>query len=54
MELNEPQKRSLLINPQLVAAVWKLDDRSLVSIEIPMDCYNASMWNSAFTTGADQ
>jgi type I restriction enzyme R subunit len=45
MELNESQTRSLLINPQLVAADWKLDDRSLVRFEIPVDGYDAEPWN---------
>jgi type I restriction enzyme R subunit len=44
-ELNESQTRSLLINPQLVAADWKLHDRSLVRFEIPVDGYNAEPWN---------
>ncbi len=44
-ELNESQTRSLLINPQLVAAGWKLDDPSLVRFEIPVDGYDAEPWN---------
>src|ERR1039457_4569996 len=45
LELNESQTRSLLINPQLVAAGWKLDDPSLVRFEIPVDGYDAEPWN---------
>jgi type I restriction enzyme R subunit len=45
LELNESQTRALLINPQLVAANWKLDDRSLVRFEIPVDGYDAEPWN---------
>lgn len=45
MELNESQTRAFLINPQLVAAGWKLDDRSLVRFEIPVDGYDAEPWN---------
>ena len=45
MELNESQTRSLLINPQLVAANWPLKDRSLVRFEIPVDGYDAAPWN---------
>lgn len=44
-ELNESQTRALLINPQLVAANWKLKDRSLVRFEIPVDGYDAEPWN---------
>ena len=44
-ELNESQTRALLINPQLVAANWKLNDRSLVRFEIPVDGYDAEPWN---------
>jgi hypothetical protein len=44
-ERNESQDRSLLINPQLVAADWKLSDRSLVRFEIPLDGYDAEPWN---------
>ena len=40
VELNESQTRSLLINPQLLAAGWKLADRSLVRFEIPVDGYD--------------
>ncbi len=45
MELNESQTRAQLINPQLLAARWKLDDRSLVRFEIPVDDYDAQPWN---------
>jgi type I site-specific restriction endonuclease len=45
LEFNEVKTRALLINPQLVAANWKLDDRSLVRFEIPMDGYDAEPWN---------
>jgi type I restriction enzyme R subunit len=45
LELNESQTRSLLINPQLVAAGWPLDDRSRVRFEIPVDGYDAAPWN---------
>ena len=45
MELNEAKTRALLINPILVAAGWKLHDRSLVRFEIPVDGYDAEPWN---------
>ena len=45
MELNEAQTRAQLINPQLLAARWKLDDRSLVRFEIPVAGYDAQSWN---------
>jgi hypothetical protein len=54
MELNEPQTRSLLINPQPVAADWKLDDCPLVSFEIPVDGRDAGLWNGASTARADR
>ena len=44
-ELKESQTHTLLINPQLVAANWKLDDRSLVRFKIPVDGYDAESWN---------
>ena len=45
MELNESQTRAQFINPQLLAARWKLDDRSLVRFEIPVDGYDAQPWD---------
>lgn len=45
MPLNELQTRSLLIDPQLRAAGWRLDDRSQVRFEIPVAGYDAEPWN---------
>jgi type I site-specific restriction endonuclease len=45
LELDESETRALLINPQLTAAGWKLDDRSQVRFEIPVDGYDAEPWN---------
>jgi len=39
-ELSESQTRALLINPQLVAAEWKLSDRTQVRFEIPVPAYD--------------
>ena len=40
MELSESQTRSLLINPQLLAAGWKLSDRTQVRFEVPVIGYD--------------
>jgi type I restriction enzyme R subunit len=45
MQLNEAATRALLINPQLRAAAWPLQDRSLVRFEVPVDGYDAEPWN---------
>jgi type I restriction enzyme, R subunit len=45
MPLSESATRSLLIDPQLRAAGWRLDDRSQVRFEIPVDGYDAEPWN---------
>ena len=45
MELTESQTRSLLINPQLVTAGWKLSDRTQVCFEVPVAGYDPSPWN---------
>src|SRR5947207_562911 len=45
MKWRESQTRSLLINPQLVAAGWNLKDRSQVGFEIPVDGYDKEPWN---------
>ena len=45
MELNESQTRSLLINPQLIAARWKLSDRTQVRFEVPVEGYDPAPWN---------
>ena len=44
-ELNESQTRALLINPQLVAAEWKLSDRTQVRFEIPVPGYDPAPWH---------
>jgi len=45
MGLNELQTRALLINPQLVAAGWKLGDRTQVRFEVPVEGYDPEPWN---------
>jgi type I restriction enzyme, R subunit len=45
MTLNEAQTRATLIDPQLRAADWKLNDRSQVKFEVPVDGYDAAPWN---------
>ncbi len=45
MHLSESQTRSLLINPQLVAAGWKLHDRTQVRFEVPVEGYDPAPWN---------
>lgn len=45
MPLNESQTRSQLIDPQLRVAGWRLNDRSQVGFEIPVDGYDAEPWN---------
>jgi type I restriction enzyme R subunit len=45
MELNEAQTRAVLINPQLVAAQWKLSDRTQVRFEVPVTGYDPTPWN---------
>ena len=45
MELTESQTRSLLINPQLLAAGWKLSDRTQVRFEVPVVGYDPTPWN---------
>jgi type I restriction enzyme, R subunit len=42
---NEAQTRSLHIDPQLRAADWKLNDRTQVRLEVPVDGYDAEPWN---------
>lgn len=46
MTLNEAQTRTLHIDPQLRAADWKLNDRTQVRLELPVDGYDAQPWNS--------
>jgi type I restriction enzyme R subunit len=41
----ESKTRSTLIDPALRAAAWRLDDRSQVRLEIPVDGYDAEPWN---------
>ena len=36
LSLSESQTRATLINPQLVAAGWRLDDRTQVRFEVPI------------------
>jgi len=45
MSLNEARTRIDLIDPQLRAAGWRLNDRSQVRFEIPVDGYDAEPWN---------
>jgi type I restriction enzyme R subunit len=45
MELSESQTRSLLINPQLLAAGWKLSDWTQVRFEVPVVGYDPTPWN---------
>ena len=45
MELNESQTRAVLINPQLLAAGWKLSDRTQVRFEVPVAGYDPAPWN---------
>jgi type I restriction enzyme R subunit len=43
--VNEAQTRILHIDPQLRAADWKLNDRTQVRLEVPVDGYDAEPWN---------
>jgi type I restriction enzyme R subunit len=43
--LNEAQTRALQIDPQLRSADWKLNDRTQVRLEVPVDGYDAEPWN---------
>src|ERR1700694_5077893 len=45
MTLNEAKTRALQIDPQLRVASWKLNDRSQVRLEVPVDGYDAEPWN---------
>jgi type I restriction enzyme R subunit len=45
MTLNESKTRALHIDPQLRAADWKLNDRTQVRLEVPVDGYDAEPWN---------
>jgi type I site-specific restriction endonuclease len=42
---NEARTRALHIDPQLRAADWKLNDRTQVRLEVPVDGYDAEPWN---------
>jgi hypothetical protein len=42
---NEAKTRALHIDPQLRAADWKLNDRTQVRLEVPVDGYDAEPWN---------
>jgi len=42
---NEAETRASQINPQLRAAGWKLNDRTQVRVEVPVDGYDAEPWN---------
>jgi len=42
---NEAQTRAQNIDPQLRAADWKLNDRTQVRREVPVDGYDAEPWN---------
>ena len=43
--LNEAQTRAQHIDPQLRKADWKLNDRTQVRLEVPVDGYDAEPWN---------
>ncbi len=45
MNLNEALTRIRLIDPQLRQAGWRLDDKTQVRFEIPVDGYDAEPWN---------
>jgi type I restriction enzyme R subunit len=45
MALSESKTRSTLIDPALRAAGWRLNDRTQVQFEIPVDGYDAEPWN---------
>jgi type I site-specific restriction endonuclease len=45
MPLNESQTRALLIDPMLRTAGWRLDDKTQVDTEIPVDGYDKEPWN---------
>jgi type I restriction enzyme R subunit len=45
MNLNEALTRIRLIDPQLRQAQWRLDDKTQVRLEIPVDGYDAEPWN---------
>jgi type I restriction enzyme R subunit len=45
MTLNEARTRALHIDPQLRAADWRLNDRTQVQFEVPVDGYDAEPWN---------
>src|ERR1700682_4730538 len=45
MTLNEAHTRVQHIDPQLRAADWKLNDRTQVRREVPVDGYDAEPWN---------
>jgi type I restriction enzyme R subunit len=42
---NEAETRASQINSQLRAAGWKLNDRTQVRVEVPVDGYDAEPWN---------
>jgi type I site-specific restriction endonuclease len=42
---NEAQTRAQQIDPQLRAADWRLNDRTQVRLEVPVDGYDAEPWN---------
>ena len=45
VNFSEAQTRALQIDPQLRAADWKLNDRTQVRLEVPVDGYDAEPWN---------
>ncbi len=45
MQLRESETRALLINRQLLNAKWKLDDRTQVRFEVPVENYDTAPWN---------
>ena len=45
MTINEAKTRAHHIDPQLQAADWKLNDRTQVRLEVPVDGYDAEPWN---------
>lgn len=45
MNFSESQTRAVHIDPQLRSADWRLNDRTQVRLEVPVDGYDAEPWN---------
>jgi type I site-specific restriction endonuclease len=45
MTVNEARTRAQHIDPQLRAGEWRLNDRTQVRLEVPVDGYDAEPWN---------